>query len=111
MVSEADRRIDEYLVVSARLGNRDAFGRLALRWQKKLVLHAWRLLHDDEAARDAVQEAWAEIVRSIGRLHDEHAFATWAFRIVTRRCARQIRRMQRSRRIEQAAALESATPA
>ena len=102
MVSEANRRIDEYLVVCARLGDRNAFGRLAVRWQKKLLVHARRLLQDEEAARDAVQEAWAEIVRGISRLQDERAFATWAFRIVTRRCARHIRRAQRTRRAEAA---------
>ena len=102
MVSDANRRMDEYLVACARLGDRKAFGRLAVRWQKKLLVHAWRLLRDEEAARDAVQEAWAEIVRSLGRLQDERAFATWAFRIVTRRCARHIRRAQRSRHLEAA---------
>lgn len=104
MVADTDRRIDEYLVVCARLGDRVAFGRLAVRWQKKLLVHAWRLLRDEESARDAVQEAWAEIVRSISRLQDERAFASWAFRIVTRRCAKQIRRRQRGRRLSEAVA-------
>ena len=54
MVTETDRRIDEYLVVCARLGNRRAFGRLAVRWQKKLLVHAWRLLGDEsESAAQA----------------------------------------------------------
>lgn len=111
MVAEADRRIDEYLVVCARLGDRQAFGRLAVRWQKKLLVHAWRLLGDEDGARDAVQDAWAEIVRGIGRLQDEAAFPTWAFRIVTRRCAKQIRRRQRGRRLREAVGNESAAHA
>jgi RNA polymerase sigma-70 factor (ECF subfamily) len=102
MVSEVNRRIDEYLVVCARLGDRSAFERLAFRWQKKLLVHAWRLLRDEEAARDCVQDAWAEIVRGIARLQDERAFAAWAFRIVSRRCARHIGRAQRSRRVQEA---------
>ncbi len=108
MASEMDRRIDEYLVVCARLGDRQAFGRLAVRWQRRLLVHAWRLLRDEDGARDAVQEAWADIIRGIGRLEDEGAFSTWAFRIVTRRCAKQIRRRQRTRRTEQAASQELA---
>ena len=63
---------------------------LARRWQKKLIAHAWRLTGDADGARDAAQEGWIEIVRGISRLKDERAFATWAYRIVSRRCAKQI---------------------
>jgi hypothetical protein len=48
---------------------------LALRWQKKLLVHAWRLLRDEEAAKDAVQDSWAEIVRGVRQLRDERALA------------------------------------
>lgn len=111
MTGEAGRRIDEYLVVSARLGDRTALGRLAARWQKRLLVHAWRLTRDGPAAQDAVQEAWVEIVRGIGRLQDSAAFPAWAYRIVTRRCARHIRRAQRGRRLDAALAAEAAVSA
>jgi RNA polymerase sigma-70 factor (ECF subfamily) len=110
MATATDRRIDEYLVACARLGDRAALGRLAVRWQKPLLVHAWRLLGDDAAAQDAVQEAWVEIVRGIARLGDTAAFPAWAYRIVTRRCARAIGRMQRGRRLETALVTEVAMP-
>lgn len=104
-----ERRVDEYLVACARLGDRGALGRLAVRWQKRLQVHAWRLLRDDSAAQDAVQEAWVEIMRSIGRLQDSGAFPAWAYRIVTRRCARIVGRGVRGRRLEAALAAEAET--
>ena len=107
MVREAARILDEYLLVSARAGDRGAFELLARRWQKKLLAHAWRLLGDRESARDAVQEGWLEIVRGLGRLQDERAFPAWAYRIVSRRCARQIGSAARPRRL--AAAMEPET--
>ena len=107
MGERADRRIDEYLVVCARLGDRAAFGRLAARWQKKLLVHAWRLTGDEQMAQDAVQEGWVEIVRGIGRLQDSAAFPAWAYRIVTRRCARLIGRIRRGRRLDSALAVEA----
>jgi RNA polymerase sigma-70 factor (ECF subfamily) len=110
MAGRADRRIDEYLVACARLGDRAAMGRLAARWQKPLLVHAWRLLGDDAAAQDAVQEGWVEIVRGIARLGDTAAFPAWAYRIVTRRCARIIGRSQRGRRLETALAAEVEPP-
>ena len=36
MAREIDRLFDEYLAAAARSGDRDAFGRLAGRWQPKL---------------------------------------------------------------------------
>ena len=104
MSGETGRILDEYLLAAARAGDRRAFGLLARRWQKKLLAHAVRLLGDREAARDAVQEGWIEIVRGLGRLRDERAFPAWAYRIVSRRCARHVGAAVRMR--ELAAAVE-----
>ncbi|MEO6114166.1 MAG: RNA polymerase sigma factor [Sphingomicrobium sp.] len=90
MIRNATRVLDEYLVAAARSGDRKAFAILAERWHRKLLAHAWRLTGDRDAARDAAQTAWLEIVRGLHRLQDERAFAAWAYRIVSRRCARQI---------------------
>lgn len=106
-VDAATRRLlDEYLVVAARTGDQRAFGDLVRRWQRRLLAHAWRLTGDDEAARDAVQSGWLEIVRGLGRLQDERAFPAWAYRIVSRRCARHIQGVQSQRETARAAAAE-----
>lgn len=105
MARGRERILDAYLVASARLGDREALGALARRWNGKLLAHAWRLLGDREGAKDAVQESWAEILRGLARLRDDGAFAAWAYRIVSRRCARHIGRIQGERRLaEQVAA-------
>ena len=105
MAGKISRLLDEYLLVSARAGDRKAFEALARRWQRKLLAHAWRLLGDAEAARDAVQEGWLEIARGLPRLRDERAFPAWAFRIVSRRCARAVGAAVRARQL--AAALDA----
>ena len=94
---EAERALDAYLIASARTGDGKAFALLFERWNPRLTAHAWRLLGDREAAGDAVQEAWAEIVRGLGRLADLSAFPAWAYRIVSRRCAKAIGRKVRER--------------
>lgn len=99
MARDRERILDAYLVASARLGDRHALDLLVRRWNGKLAAHAWRLLRDQEGAKDAVQEAWAEMVRGLSRLRDDGAFAPWAFRIVSRRCARHIGRLRGQRRL------------
>ena len=96
---EKERILDAYLVASARLGDRKAFGNLVRRWNGKLVAHAWRLLRDEESAKDAVQEGWAQIIRGLAHLRDDAAFPAWAFRIVSRRCTRHIGRLHGERRL------------
>lgn len=102
-----EQLLDEYLVASARVGDRRAFDLLARRWERKLIAHAWRLTGDVDQAREAAQDGWLEIVRGLGRLRDERAFPAWAFQIVTRRCARRIGQLQRHRTLAAAVAAET----
>jgi len=100
------RLLDEYLVAAARAGDRRAFADLVRRWNRRLIAHAWRLTGSDDMARDAAQAAWLEIVRGLGRLADERAFPAWAYRIVSRRCAREIAAVRDRRRLAAAVVAE-----
>ncbi len=102
--------LDEYLVLAAQNGDRRALADLVRRWQRRLHAHAWRLTGEDEAAKDAVQAAWLEIARSLGSLRDERAFPVWAYRIVSRRCARDIAATRLRRNLALAAAIEPEPP-
>jgi len=103
-IPSAERLFDEYLAAAARTGDRPAFERLARRWHGRLAAHAWRLTGDREMARDAAQSGWEEIARSIAKLHDVRAFPAWAYRIVSRRCARAVTGIQRRRVLDRALA-------
>jgi len=109
MPRQAARIFDEYLAAAARAGDRKAFAALAERWQPKMLAHAFRLLGDREAARDVVQDAWADMARGLPRLDDTRAFPAWAYRIVTRRTADAIRKRQRDRKLGAAYAAERAS--
>ena len=85
---------DHYLVTAARLGDKSALGRLAQLWQPKLLRHAQRLLGEEEAAREATQDSWLEILRGLPGLREARAFPAWAYRIVSRRCAGSVRQRQ-----------------
>lgn len=108
---QAERALDAYLVSAARLGDARALGRLAERWHGRLVAHAWRLLGDSDGAREAAQEGWADILRGLHGLHDARAFPAWAYRIVSRRCARQIGQARKRRDLARAVLAEPQAPA
>ena len=107
MRSEKERAFDAYLAAAARSGDATALDRLARRWAPKLRAHAYRLCGEADLAADISQDAWSEILKGLRGLDDANAFASWAFRIVTRRYARTIRSLVRRRAGETAAADDS----
>lgn len=95
MQRDSERIYDEFLLMASVGGDRMAQDRLVVRWQPRLLRHAWRVLGDAERARDVVQEAWMEILRGLARLDDPAAFPAWAYRTVSRRCYRALGRSAR----------------
>lgn len=107
---KTEQILEEYLVASARLGDRVALSRLVSIRGPRLLAHAGRLLGDAEDARDVVQEAWIDIVKGLGSLRDDRAFVAWANQIVTRKCARVIRNHQARRTLADEVACAPAAP-
>jgi len=82
--------LEEYLVMRVQAGAGDAARQLVELRGPRLLAHATRLLGNREDARDVVQDGWIEILRGLKGLREPRAFAPWATRIITRRCARYI---------------------
>ena len=91
---------DELLVLQCQEGDDEALKALIARWQPRLAGLAWRLTGEREAACDIVQDAWLAIVRGLRRLDDPARFASWAYRIVSNRCADWTRRRVVQRRAD-----------
>jgi len=103
-----DHALDDYLVLLAQGGSRDAFARLAARWTPKLLAFAARFLGTTEAASDVVQDVWESAVRGLPRLDDPARFRPWIYAIAARKCTDSLRGKYRSARIvESARALET----
>ena len=67
---------------------------LIRRYHKAALHWAYRRLGDEEAARDAVQEAFVEVYQNLHRLRRPEAFSGWLRRIVESRCSRMTRRKE-----------------
>lgn len=87
-------------MAAARTGDRRAWSKLYRHWQPRLLAHAWMLTSDREMARDCSAQGWGDIFAGLAKLRDDRAFAAWAYRIVTRKCAAAIGRKQQRRRHE-----------
>ncbi len=90
--------LSELLVLRVQGGSAEAFRELVQLWQQRLVAYALTLLPGDhDAANDAVQDAWLAAMRGINRLNDPARFPGWIYRIVSNKCADDIRRRQSQR--------------
>ncbi len=106
MQRDRKRVLSEYLIVSAHAGDRVALDRLCRLWHADLSRHAGRLIGEADPARDIMQDAWCDILRGLGSLREPAAFPAWAYRIVARKCAAEIRRRQSIRRTAEAYGVE-----
>jgi RNA polymerase sigma-70 factor (ECF subfamily) len=92
--------MDRALVERARSGDHDAFATLATASSGRLFAVATLILRDQEAGRDAVQEALIAAWRGIRALRDPDAWEAWLHRLVVRSAYRLARRQQRFKLVE-----------
>jgi RNA polymerase sigma-70 factor, ECF subfamily len=90
---------DRELVARVRSGDRRAFDELVRRHVRPATRLAGRLLGDDDAAEDVVQESFLAVLESLDSFDEDRAFAPWFYRIVANRCS-NMRRSRSRRRTE-----------
>ena len=74
------------LVAAAKGGDRAAFDELVRRTSADTYTLAFRLVGNEEDARDVVQETYLRAYKGIGRFREEAQLSTWLYRI-TANCA------------------------
>jgi len=72
---------DARLVDEVRRGNRDAFGVLVMRYEKKLQQVIRRLIRDTEQARDLAQDAFLKVYQRLDQFDTSRRFGPWLFRV------------------------------
>jgi RNA polymerase sigma-70 factor (ECF subfamily) len=90
---QLDRLYERVLVVRCQAGDAAAFAELIQRYQPRLREFVRRMLGPDASdADDVLQDVWFDVFRSVGKLRDTGAFASWLYRIARDRAYRVIRR-------------------
>jgi RNA polymerase sigma-70 factor (ECF subfamily) len=76
-----DRDIDQQLVERAQGGDKQAFGLLVSKYQRKLGRLLSRFIRDPGEVEDVAQEAFIKAYRALPSFRGESAFYTWLYRI------------------------------
>jgi len=77
----ADREIDQALVERAQRGDKQAFGLLVEKYQRKLARLLSRFVRDPAEVEDVTQEAFIKAYRALPNFRGDSAFYTWLYRI------------------------------
>jgi len=79
------------LIQRCQKGDRKAFEELVIKYQKRALNLAYRLLGNYEDAQDVTQDAFVKAFRSVKKFRGESSFYTWLYRIVVDFCYRKFR--------------------
>ena len=83
---------DEQLVERALAGDREAFGEVVRRWERKIYALAYGILGSVEDARDASQETFIAAYRNLQGFRGEARVSSWLHRIAVNQCITRQRR-------------------
>jgi len=76
----------------SREGDVESFEKLIERYQKTAYNVALRMMHHEEDAKDATQEALIKAFRSIQSFRGDSGFSTWLYRILVNTCKDELRK-------------------
>ena len=90
---------DLEVIQRVRNGESEAFRLLVERYQGRAYRLALRVLRDEEAARDAVQDAFVKAYSALARFEGRSSFFTWLYRLVMNQCLDARRRDKSAREV------------
>jgi len=83
---------DEQLVELAVSRDREAFGEIVRRWERKIFALCFGMLGREDDARDAAQETFIAAYRNLANFRGEAKVSSWLHRIAVNQCLTTKRR-------------------
>ena len=91
---------DAALVEKCVAGQNEAFEQLFVKYRQRVFAVAWRLLRDEDAALDVVQDAFIRAYEQMENLRGEARFFPWIRRIAVNLSIDRLRHLKRSSEVE-----------
>ncbi|MBA2621429.1 MAG: sigma-70 family RNA polymerase sigma factor [Acidobacteria bacterium] len=85
---------DEQLVEKAVNDDKDAFGEIVRRWERKIFALCFGMLAREDEARDAAQETFFAAYRNLKNFRGEAKVSSWLHRIAVNQCLTTKRRQK-----------------
>jgi RNA polymerase sigma-70 factor, ECF subfamily len=87
---------DLQLIEECRGGNFNNFRKLVVSTSPYAYSVAYRMLGDEDQAKDVVQETMVTIWQKLNKIKSAEVYKTWIYRIVVNKCYDQMRKRKRN---------------
>ncbi len=98
-MSDEQRHDDRPLILRAREGDREAYGELVRRYQRRVFITALQLTHNQPDAEDLAQEVFVKAYRALPRFDFRSDLFTWLYRITVNTALNFLTRAHRRRTV------------
>lgn len=98
--NEIKRSTDEELVKAAKAEDLGAFDELVKRHEVKIYNLCYRILRDQNDARELAQDSFVKAYRAIGKFDGRSSFSTWLYRIAVNNCINFLKKRPREVSLE-----------
>jgi RNA polymerase sigma-70 factor (ECF subfamily) len=105
-----DKVSDRELVGATKFGDSEAFNELVIRYERRAIALAERIVKNREDAEDVAQESFQKAYLHIGSFQEKSLFSTWFTRIVMNEAFMVLRRRRRSFEFSQESADDGMKP-
>ncbi|MDR1896517.1 MAG: sigma-70 family RNA polymerase sigma factor [Prevotellaceae bacterium] len=85
------------LIIYSKHGDTKTFGMLVTEFQPLVFRLAFRLLCNDDDAKDMVQEVFVRAWLQLDRYNPQYRFSTWIYKITANMCCDRLRSAKRAR--------------
>ncbi|MCX6259777.1 MAG: RNA polymerase sigma factor [Bacteroidia bacterium] len=89
--------IEKELIEECRNGDLHNFRKVVEKTTPMIFSVAFRILGDEDAARDIVQDTMVIIWQKLSRIKTVESYKTWAYRIAVNKCYDQLRKQKRQK--------------
>ena len=90
-----DNQEIQHLILQAKEGNKQAFSKLVEYFQPKIFGVTFRMLCNDDDAKDAVQDTFIKAWMQLKTYRNDYQFSTWLYKIATNICLDKLKSSER----------------
>jgi RNA polymerase sigma-70 factor, ECF subfamily len=87
---------EQRLIEQAKRGDQSAFQELIVKYDRDILALSLRLLGDRQEAKDAYQETFLKVFRTMGQFRQQSGFYVWILRIASNVCIDRLRKRRKS---------------
>ena len=107
MRQNSNKVLDELLILRIKESDSKSLSLFVKRWHTKLIWYSHQTIHDDEEAKDIVQDSWQTILHGIQNLQNPGSYKSWMYRVIRNKSIDRLREINRKNQVQEQIMLES----